>query len=434
MIKDTFIKIVLSLSRMVAQSNPNLSAHHAQVAFLSQKIAQKMRLDQQSIQDIVIAASIHDIGLLSFSNREGCLVLEEEYPFTHSLTMFFLIEHIRCLNDPAQIIRYHHTHYNKLDKKKEGSKEIPLGSFIIRLADRTSVMVNPNIHILEQKSSILKLLRNKKHIFCPEVFASFEEIFDYDYIWLELASTHPEILLNKILQESIQNIPDLSFFALSEIIGHLVDFKSPFTAAHSYCVAQITNWLAERMQIPLECDYKNLFLIGFLHDIGKLSIPIEILEKTGKLDPIEWDIMRSHAYYSHVALELLYDSYPELMYAPLHHERLDGSGYPFGLKGEQISNCTLLISVGDIFTALTENRPYRRSMGQNEIAKILLETANYPGKKGKIHLDIIDFLLSNYKEAKEVRDESENKVRRKYNDFGFKIKSLKENEKQELLR
>ncbi len=122
------------------------------------------------------------------------------------------------------------------------------------------------------------------------------------------------------------------------------------------------------------------------------------------------------------------------MYAPLHHERLDGSGYPFGLKGEQISNCTLLISVGDIFTALTENRPYRRSMGQNEIAKILLETANYPGKKGKIHLDIIDFLLSNYKEAKEVRDESENKVRRKYNDFGFKIKSLKENEKQELLR
>jgi len=429
--KKILINTILSLGRMVNQANPELSAHHAQVTFLSQQIAKAMKLDDRTIQDIAIAASLHDVGLLSFSEKNDILILEDEFPITHSLTMYFLFNSLPSFYEPSRIVRYHHINYEKAERQKKiRGEEIPIGSFVLRLADRISIWIDKNKPILAQKADIPHLIAFKKGVFHPEILLSFENILAHDYIWLEWVSVPHEKLFEKVLQESIVDVPEHDFLGLSEVIGYLIDFKSPYTAGHSHCVAAVNHWLVERTKGFAGLENKNLFPVGFLHDIGKLAIPLEILEKPGKLDPLEWSIMRSHAYYSHVALELLYDIYPELKCAPLHHEKLDGTGYPFGLKGKEIPKNALSLAIADVFSALTENRPYRGVMPENEVAKIISSLKGSPENSSKLQEDLIDFILSNYKEAKEIRDETEKKARGKYKEFRKKVKQVQEWEKE----
>jgi len=103
---------------------------------------------------------------------------------------------------------------------------------------------------------------------------------------------------------------------------------------------------------------------AFLHDLGKLAIPSEIIEKRGKLTADEWFIMRSHAYYTHKVLDEI-DIFRVInSWASLHQERLNGSGYPFGRKNGESPMGARIITIADIFTALTEDRPYRAGMAR----------------------------------------------------------------------
>ncbi|HOV31841.1 MAG TPA: HD domain-containing phosphohydrolase, partial [Candidatus Hydrogenedens sp.] len=305
--------------------------------------------------------------------------------------MYFLFNSIAAFHKPSQIVRYHHINYEKIKSQNKREKdEIHIGSFILRLADRISIEINKNKPILAQKENISSLIAANKSAFHPEVLLPFEDVLNRDYIWLELVSVPQEKLFERVLQESIVNMPQNDFHGLSEIIGHLIDFKSPYTAGHSHSVAVVNHWLVEKTIEFSGLENRNLFPVGFLHDIGKLAIPSDILEKPGKLDPLEWSIMRSHAYYSHVALELLYDTYPELKYAPLHHEKLDGTGYPFGLKGKEIPDTAHSLAIADVFTALTENRPYRGVMPENEVAKIMKSLKGSSNNSSKLQEDLID--------------------------------------------
>ncbi len=408
--------------------NPSLAPHLAQVTYLSKKIGEHLELSPQSIQDLVVASSIHDVGLLSLSQKESYLLLEENFPATHSLTVFLLFNKIPFFSQPSRIVKYHHVNYNdsenSLEKQYPDKQPIPIESFIIRLADRIAVHINPTQPILEQIENIYQYIETKKDIFHPEVLNVFYSILKKrDYLWLDLLSVPPEILLERILQDNITYIPENEIFLkVAEVIGHLIDFKSQFTASHSYCVAEISSWLFHTNTPPAneKCNY--IREVGFLHDIGKLGIPIEILEKPGKVNSQEWNIMRSHAYYSHIALETMYGDYPCLRYAPYHHEKLDGSGYPFGLKEDDIHIIARTISIADVFTAITEKRPYRAELSENEVVGIMKPMANAK----KLDKDIVDFILTHFKEAKERRDEAEFIARQTYNSIRDNIKKYYE--------
>jgi HD-GYP domain-containing protein (c-di-GMP phosphodiesterase class II) len=110
-----------------------------------------------------------------------------------------------------------------------------------------------------------------------------------------------------------------------------------------------------------------------LHDIGKLGVSNSILDKPGKLDPDEWEAMKMHAAYTEMILSRIAAFGDLAAIAGAHHERLDGKGYPHGLKGDQIALETRVITTADIFDALTADRPYRAAMPITKALSVMSE-------------------------------------------------------------
>jgi putative nucleotidyltransferase with HDIG domain len=144
-----------------------------------------------------------------------------------------------------------------------------------------------------------------------------------------------------------------------------VELKSPYTWRHSERVAEIALELHALLGTN-ERAREDRRRAALLHDIGKVAVSGRILDKRGKLDDAEWDEMRRHPTTGAMVVtgvDYLHDIAPEVLY---HHERLDGSGYPSGLKGDEIPYEARVLAVADTFEALTSDRPYRRALSSTE--------------------------------------------------------------------
>jgi HD-GYP domain-containing protein (c-di-GMP phosphodiesterase class II) len=159
---------------------------------------------------------------------------------------------------------------------------------------------------------------------------------------------------------------------IAAAFAKVVDSKSPFTSGHSERVTVFTDLIAEQIGLSVE-RRRWLRRAALLHDIGKLGVSNSILDKPGKLDPDEWAAMQMHATYSETILSRI-AAFKDLAFiAAAHHERLDGKGYPRGLKGDQIVFETRIITAADIFDALTADRPYRAAMPISKALAIMAE-------------------------------------------------------------
>lgn len=151
----------------------------------------------------------------------------------------------------------------------------------------------------------------------------------------------------------------------------MIQSHDDMTLRHSLLVAGLIANLAVFLNLP-RSDRTALVRAALVHDVGKAHIPLKILNKSGRLDVEEMTIMRTHAAIGHEILTAagMTDSLA-LAGTRHHHEMLDGSGYPDGLKGEEIGDIVRLLTICDIYAALTEDRPYRPAMSQGKAIKIL---------------------------------------------------------------
>ena len=167
-------------------------------------------------------------------------------------------------------------------------------------------------------------------------------------------------LWEKVPREKIE----LTFEQIKNIAGffaRIVDYKSPFTSTHSIGVAECARKLSGYMGFDDETVQK-MYLAGALHDIGKVAIGNDILEKPDRLTDEEFDTMKHHASYTYRILSDI-DDFDEIRdWAAFHHERLDGTGYPFGKSADELNECERIMACVDIYQALTESRPYKKGM------------------------------------------------------------------------
>ncbi len=180
--------------------------------------------------------------------------------------------------------------------------------------------------------------------------------------WAKLTDPFLEARLNAMNDAHMTAFADEGYLSdITDAFGAVIDAKSPYTAGHSNRVGHIAATLAGAVGMD-EAHRRHLSRAAMLHDVGKLGVSNTILDKPGKLDDKEWAIMRDHAARTKEILGRIGVFSDMALIAASHHERLDGRGYPHGLDASNLAMETRIISVADIFDALTADRPYRGAM------------------------------------------------------------------------
>lgn len=177
------------------------------------------------------------------------------------------------------------------------------------------------------------------------------------------------LLRNKALIDSLEEAESI-LFALAQAVEH----RDRYTGLHCERLAAYGMALARAAGLP-KPDLQALFRGGYLHDIGKISVPDNILFKRGLLTDQEWVIMRQHTVRGEEICKGMKSLAPVLPIIRSHHERWDGTGYPDGLRGEEIPLLARVIQVADIYDALTTARPYKPAMSHDQAIAIMLEEA-----------------------------------------------------------
>jgi HD-GYP domain-containing protein (c-di-GMP phosphodiesterase class II) len=147
-------------------------------------------------------------------------------------------------------------------------------------------------------------------------------------------------------------------------ISRMIEYRDPYTAGHQRRVGEIAAALGRASGLD-EHSVEGLVYGGFVHDVGKVVTPAEILMRTGRLSEIQLAIVRTHAQAGHDILAGVQFPWPVALMALQHHERVDGSGYPQGLKGQEILLEARIIAVADVVESIASHRPYRPAVGLN---------------------------------------------------------------------
>ena len=387
---------------------PALNNHHKEVAYISYSIAKEMNLSDDEIKDIVLASILHDIG--AFTNEERLQVkltlFNDSSCDHHCIEGYKLLKNFEPLFNAATIIKYHHAHY------EESRHEIPIGSYIVHLADRLSVVLDDNKEILAQIPEIMKKVKNNQFKFHPDTLTALSRLEKLEFFWIEACSLQFYNVLPERMRFTKKIIDLKTLRSFAKVVACIIDYRSRFTSTHSSGVAAVALELTTISGFS-ERECKMMEIAGFLHDIGKIAISNDILEKNGVLTYEEFNEMRKHTYYTYVVLNKVKGLEHISTWAAYHHEKLNGNGYPFHVKGENFSKLARIMAVSDIVTAITEDRPYRLGMKSEEAIKILTHMV----EDGAIDKGIVEIVKENFSCINEVRVKAQQNALREYTSF-----------------
>ena len=180
---------------------------------------------------------------------------------------------------------------------------------------------------------------------------------------------------NAELKESLRRMNEIVDGVINSL-SSTVDARDPYTAGHQKRVAQLAIEISRSMGFS-ETGVTSIRMAGVLHDLGKIAIPAEILSKPSTLSDIEFSLIKTHPQVGYDILKNINFPTPVALIVYQHHERLDGSGYPLGLSGDDILPAARILTVADVVEAMSSHRPYRPGLG---IDKALEEIEKNSGR------------------------------------------------------
>ena len=246
-------------------------------------------------------------------------------------------------------------------------RAIPLASQIALLAQVVDVF-----YMIGGREAATQEIESRSGTwFDPKLVEMFMSLAEWDEVWETLNSPNLAAAVLALEPEEHTRLADDDYLdSVSKGFAMVVDSKSPFTAGHSERVAVYTDLIAEHL--GFDASHRRwLRRAALLHDIGKLAISNTILDKPSKLNDVEYAQIKTHSKLSAEILSGIPAFHNIVSVAGGHHERLDGKGYPFGLTAPQINLETRIVTVADVFDALTADRPYRKAMGIDEALRIM---------------------------------------------------------------
>ena len=401
---------VLSISNAIDLATPLLAGHHKRVAYLAWNIADAMGLGEREKELIITAALIHDVGCLSLQDRLDTLEFETKNPGYHCRVGELVLREFEPLKEVAEIIGRHHAPWAG---GSGNGATAHVAAHVIHLADRIDILVDRGDKILHQEDRVFSRVADESGgKFFPEAVDSLNRLRKNEAFWLYMNAHFIDAKLAEYVAPSTVVLSAGSLESFAGIFSYLIDFKSSFTATHTAGVTAAASEIARLLDFPEE-EVEMMKIAGFLHDVGKLAVPKEILEKEAKLDFAEFSVIREHTFLTYNILKPIRGFETINEWASFHHETLEGSGYPFHIEAGALSLGSRVMKVADIFTALTEDRPYRKGMDGEEVVETFRDFIDAKS----VDPEVFNALLENYDRVDGVRKESQEKAARKYAKF-----------------
>jgi HD-GYP domain-containing protein (c-di-GMP phosphodiesterase class II) len=389
--------LLLAMSSAADLVSPAVANHHKRVAYIAGRLAEELGLPRSEVQAIVTAAAMHDIGVFTAKEREDLLQFELDGAERHADVGYRFLGEFKPLSRAAQLVRFHHTPWLDGQGATSNGEQVSLGCHLLHLADRIDILVDNKQHVLSQTKVIReKIAASNGRLFHPQMVDAFQQLGQREYFWLDVRSPRIDDLLRREFKLPTWELSFEELRQLAQLLSHIIDFKSPFTSTHTAGVASVAEALARLLPLS-SAEREFVAIAGYLHDLGKLAIPAEILEKPASLSPGEYSLMRSHTYHTRRILEAIPSLETVADWASGHHERLDGTGYPFHLRS--LSLGARIIAVADVFTAVTEDRPYRKGMTHKDARQVLNDMAG----SNQLDTRLVDLMLDNFGEINVVR-------------------------------
>jgi putative nucleotidyltransferase with HDIG domain len=387
-----FRSVVHALSDALDLVGVNDIHHGKRVAIMCVDILRSLGGSEEELDLVFEAGMLHDIGVSS-SDLHRQLVEDFDWEGSQSHAEFgaYLLRQFPPLAHLAPAIRLHHTHWSLL--RQDYDHTALIGNLIF-LTDRIDVLAAVAMlegKLLEKVPEIrAKITAESGEMFDPQLVEAFLDVSRKDSFWLDLEPDAVRDRMEDMLRQAPRSETDITTLrGVATLFSHVVDAKSRFTVEHSEAVARLAIYLAHGHGLDDEGSAK-LEIAGYLHDLGKLRVPDGILDKPGPLNAHERRQIASHAYETYRILSRI-PGFEEIAHlAANHHEIPNGEGYPFRLKGEELTLSARLLRAADIFQALVQERPYRGAMPARQVLDHMLLLT----ETGLLDRAIYDFLAA----------------------------------------
>ncbi len=358
-LNNFLLSISYALDSVEEQLYKTSSAHSKRIAFITLKLAKEFNYCVESLSDICSYSLLHNIALFETKtkNKDYCEIGQkyaQNFPF---------------LTDEQNIIKYSCEYYNGSGVYGLKNDEIPLFSQFISFADAIDCKFDLSNKDIENRQNIINYVtKNENILFSTDIVECFYEFSKNQSFWLDLQNEH-EIL--------------------TFIFSNLHDFSSPLDFEEILKITSIFSNIIDKKSLLVEncekvCDFYNFdhkdkqtFLIAAsLTNIGKFFISSEILTKNTPLEKDEYEIIKSYPYYTKKILSNIMGFNDISNWASKIQEAIDGSGYPYSIKGKDLSLKDRVMAITHIFNALITNKPYRKRFEKKEAFEILEQLAS----------------------------------------------------------
>ena len=380
--------------------NADLEHHHEQTAYLAYLVAREMGMEESLSYLCVYAALLHDVGSILYDEPRGVLDIEREAHRIAGLGAGMLrgLPEFRRVADVIEYCQCPWQSFARCRKMAhEETQALLRCSGVVYLADKVVVTLDPRIPALTQAQKLRKIVAScRGTAFCPEAADAFLRVSEREYVWLD-ALFNPRFLL--FFTGEITTVSLERAVVLTQLMSRIIDFRSSFTARHSAGVAASAGALAALVGMSRE-ERLMMEIAGNLHDVGKLKVPRRILEKPAPLDDEEFNIVKEHPYYTRLILMGVRGFEKIADWAAFHHEKLNGSGYPFHFGADELDTGARIMAVADVFSAITEDRPYRAGMPKESSIAVLRGDAG----RGALDPALVELLCGHYDEINRLRD------------------------------
>ncbi|MBU3877467.1 HD domain-containing protein [Faecalicatena sp. AGMB00832] len=382
--------IVGVIQRTLNEVDTRLVEHGIRVALL---VSGMLKVDggftEKERQDICILSVLHDIGAYKTEEIDRLVQFETHDVWEHSIYGYLFLRYLSPLDEWAEGVLYHHVPYEKIPNTRE---EIKKTAQMINLADRLEIFSRSARSEMSSKQmweAAEEYLRKRpKGQFSEEILQCFfdaqKQYAVFDRLKEENIDFHevfPTVRLTK--EERVKYL---------KMMTYAIDFRSQHTVTHTITTTNISEYCARYMGVP-EDRIEYIRYGAMLHDLGKIGIPVEILEYPGKLSAQAMNIMRTHV---DITEKILNGAAAEdvTRIALRHHEKIDGSGYPKGLTGKDMTLDEEIVAVSDIVSALIGTRSYKSAFSKERTVKIIEKMA----EEGKLNPQIVSVMKEHFDE------------------------------------